>query len=241
MSDLDVGVDRFLTEAGFNLRGCLTAPEYDARVPTVWKTSDLLPGARSALVIGSGGRALYASLKSSPEIARREADPFDAYTVRIVSEAAAKLTREGFPSFAGFAHERRDGKFVDLVALGRASGLGADSRLGLLLHPKYGPWMSLRAVVLTECDVAPTPANARFEPCRRCPAPCVLACPGGALDRGRLSVTACFQGRVVHASCRQRCDARRACVLGTDHAYLAACEGHHMGTSLAMQPLAKAP
>jgi hypothetical protein len=241
MGELAADVDRFLIEAGFNLRGVLAARNYDECVPPAWRALALLPEARSALVIGSGGRALYEALKSSPEIMRRDPDPFDAYTVRIVREAAAKLIAEGFPSVAGFAHERLDGDFADFVALGRASGLGADSRLGMLLHRRYGPWMSLRAVVLTACEVDATPVDARFDPCRRCPAPCARACPGGALDRGHFSVSACFQGRVQHASCRQRCDARRSCVLGTDHAYLPACEAHHMSSSLAMLSLAKAP
>ena len=98
--------------------------------------------------------------------------------------------------------------------------------------------MSLRAVILTVRDLEPTRARTRFDPCRSCPAPCVRACPGGALDRGRFSVSACFQGRVQHASCRQHCDARRACVVGRDHAYLPAAEAHHMSASLAMKPLA---
>ena len=145
MGELDADVTRFLTDAGFNLRGCLHVRDYDARVPTPWKASSLLPVARRALVIGSGGRALFASLRHSPEIARREADPFDAYTVRIMGEVVALLAGAGSPSVAGFAHERRGGylptssRWVEPPGWGRSAVWGCFSTRAMALGCPCGP------------------------------------------------------------------------------------------------------
>ena len=213
-----------LEAAGLGLLGCLTRQPYDSRVPAGWRCAELLPEARSVLVVASGGRALFAAFRASPEFGR-SGDALDAYTRRVVEAAAAGL---GTPSRALFAFEQRAGGFADFVALGRAAGLGAPSRLGLLLHPIYGPWMSIRAVVLTALSLSPTPALAAFDPCRGCPAPCAGACHGTALAGERFDTGACASTRHSDPGCRLVCDARRACVVGPEHRYTPEAEAHHM-------------
>ena len=232
---------RILDEAGLNLRGFLSAESYDALVPPEWHSERLMSGARSIVVVGSGGRALYEAFLASPEHKDPGKDPLDAYCQRILGWAASSLAESGFASRALFYHERCGEHFADFVALGKAAGLGGSSRLSLLLNPRYGPWMSLRAVILTEFEFSPSKPLESFEPCRSCPAPCATACRGGALEGGRFSVSACFQGRVQHEACRMRCDARRACVLGRDHAYLPSCEAHHSSASLAALRISPTP
>jgi epoxyqueuosine reductase QueG len=114
------------------------------------------------------------------------------------------------------------------VALGRAAGLGAASRLGLLLHPEFGPWMSLRAVVLTPLELPESGPLTDFDPCGGCAAPCASACRGSAIADDRFDVARCAATRLREAGCRSRCDARRACVIGPEHGYAAAAEAHHM-------------
>ena len=146
----------------------------------------------------------------------------------MVEAAAARLPG---PSRALFAFEQRGGGFADFVALGRAAGLGAPGRLGLLLHPVYGPWLSIRAVLLCALRLEPTPPLAAFDPCSGCPAPCAAACPGAALSGPRFDVAACAATRRREPGCQLRCDARRACVLGPEHAYSGEAEAHHMRAS----------
>jgi hypothetical protein len=149
-------------------------------------------------VVGSGGRALWDSLASAPEFGAT-ADPLDAYTRRVTEAAAAELEAG---ARAVFAFERRGGVYADFVELGRLAGLGAPSRLRLLLHPIYGPWMSLRAIVLTRADwVIGSTAPRAFDPCRDCPAPCERAGPDPTARR-------------------------LACVVGPDHAYSEAAIDH---------------
>jgi len=77
-----------LEAAGFNLHGVLGAADWDARVPSAWRCAALLPGARSALVLGAGGRALFTAFSASPEAAAGRRDPLDAYTLRVTRAAA---------------------------------------------------------------------------------------------------------------------------------------------------------
>ena len=249
-----------LVDAGMGLLGVLAATRYDALVPAAWGSPALRPGARSALVVASGGRALFDAFSAAPEASlarpkaaqrgeaersRTSSEPLDAYTVRVVEAAAGRL---GGGARALFAFEQRGGVYADFVALGQVAGLGAPSRLGLLLHPVFGPWMSIRAILLTEREVAETGPAPGFDPCGGCPAPCVRACRGaavpaaaGVFDSARLrlaarppalpfrfDVAACCATRVSEPGCRLRCDARRSCVIGPDRAYSPEAEAHHM-------------
>jgi hypothetical protein len=211
-----------LAAAGLNLHGRLAVARYDACVPPAWRASALAPAARTAVVVAAGGRALFAAFAAAPE-AQRPVDPLDAYTRRVVEAAARRID-----AHAVFAWERFGGVTADFVALGRAAGLGAASRLGLLLHPVYGPWMSLRAVLLTPLRLSDTPPPGDFDPCPGCAAPCAEACPGAAPTPDGFDVARCAATRRERPACRDRCDARRACVIGPEHAYAAAAEAHHM-------------
>ena len=215
----------YLSAAGFNALGVLEASRFNALVPPPFHLDLLFPLARSALVLGAGGRALFDAFERSPEAAFTP-DPLDAYTRRVANAGAA------WPGLGAaralFAFERREGLFADFVALGQAAGLGAPSRLGLLVHPIYGPWLSLRAVLLCEQALVPTPPRLDFTPCEGCPAPCAAACHGEALAGMRFNTSACHRTRLQDPACKERCDARRACVFGREHVYRERAEAHHM-------------
>ena len=213
-----LGLDSRLEEAGFNVAGVLAAEGYDALVPQAWRSGALLPGAGAAVVLGCGGPAFGEAFLRAPE-ARAEAHPLDRFTARVVGETARAHAPRWGPTRGLFYWERRGDAFADLVALGQACGLGEPGRLGLLLHPVYGPWLSLRAILLTAARLEPTPPLAGFEPCRGCPAPCARACPGAAVGPRAFDAAACAATTRAHAPCRVACAARRACVLGPAHAY----------------------
>ncbi len=188
-----------LDGAGLNLCASLAIARYDAAVPEAWRSAAIRPAARTAILVASGGRALWDAFASAPEFAAGP-DPLDAYTRR-VTESAAHEFEVG--ARAVFAFERWGGEYADFVELGRLAGLGAPSRLRLLLHPLYGPWMSLRAIVLTRAHWEIGAAGPLgFDPCRDCPAPCEAAGPEPAARR-------------------------RACVVGPEHAYSVAALAHH--------------
>jgi epoxyqueuosine reductase QueG len=211
-----------LDGTGLNLLGVLSIARYDAEVPAAWRAETILPGARSAVLLGAGGRALFEALERAPE-ARFAVDPLDHYTRRVAETAAQALEGRALLAF-----ERRGERYADFVALGRAAGLGAPSRLGLLLHPEYGPWLSLRALLLVPRELPESEPLGDFDPCRGCPAPCAEACPGGALAGDRFDVGRCATTRGREPGCALRCDARRACVVGSRHRYSVRAEAHHM-------------
>lgn len=220
---------------GLDVVGVLAIARYDALVPAGWRSAALLPGARAAVVVGSGGRALWAAVQRAPGGAEG-VDPVDRHAARVLARFVAAEEQAGERARVCLGHETREGAFVDLVALGAACGLGAPSRLGLLLHPTYGPWLSLRGLVLTTRSLPETSPLDGFRPCDACPAPCASACPGRAVPQAagmRFDVRACAATRWREAACALRCDARRACPIGSEHAYAPEAEAHHMRAALA--------
>ena len=144
----DLGLDPGLDEAGFNAVGVLSVCRYDELVAVPWRSAALLPGATSAVVLGCGGPAFGEAFLRSPEAGLAE-HPIDHFASRIVEAAAETLRRRGAPTRAIYYWQNRDGAFADFIALARAVGLGLASRVGILIHPSYGPWISLRAALLT--------------------------------------------------------------------------------------------
>jgi epoxyqueuosine reductase QueG len=108
--------------------------------------------------------------------------------------------------------------------------------LGLLLHPVYGPWFSLRAAIVTSAELPPTAPIADFVPCEGCSAPCAAACPGEAVAVDAFDVAACFQATRIHAACISRCAARHACVIGREHAFAPDVERRFRAAVLAYVP-----
>ena len=126
------------------------------------------------------GRRAAAARSGTPSRARpSSARPRIRSTpTRAASPRPPRRAARAAAARALFAFERRGGVYADFVELGRLAGLGAPSRLRLLLHPLYGPWMSLRAIVLTRAQWEIGAAGPLgFDPCRDCPAPCEAAGP----------------------------------------------------------------
>lgn len=208
-----------LAEGGFAIAAPLPRRDYDARVPEPWRAERLLDGAESVLVVANAGRTLWPLFSASPEAALPE-DPLDRYTRRVIDEAARPAA-----AFALY-NEQRDDQYLPLVALAQHAGLGTPGRVGVLLHPEYGPWLSLRAVVFVREELA-REEPAPFDPCTGCPAPCADACHGRVVGADGVDVEACYQTRLTLPACATACDARSACVIGPEHAFSREQIAHH--------------
>ena len=214
-----------LAPAGLNAIGVADGARWQAQ----------LPGCRSVVVVGSGGPALFAAfqrwLAAAPERLQEHAHPLDAFV-------AAHLSAVDPPGWQGAADRRwapcaADGPRVDFRRLAVDAGLGWLSRTGLLLHPEHGLWLGLRAALFTTAELAPTGPLTGPGPCGGCPAPCMQACPGGAMVRsptpGNPSAwdwQACRDFR-VDQPCRARCDVRNACPEGAASRYPALAQHYH--------------
>ncbi|MFQ5699101.1 MAG: hypothetical protein ACE5IL_12545 [Myxococcota bacterium] len=211
-----------LARAGFGVSAALPVDVYDTCVPDPWRAERVRPGTRSVWVIASAGRTLWSRFRDSPEFALED-DPLDRYSARVVREAAGRCE----PS-AGTAlyFEQRGGRYLPLVELAERAGVGRSGRMGLLLHPVYGPWISIRALLYVTDATAPRSPDP-FAPCAGCPAPCASACHGDAIGPCSIDVERCYAARLKRAPCREACDARSACVIGQEHAFSREQIAHH--------------
>ena len=211
-----------LEQRGLNLTGGLPPEEYDALVSEAWQTRAIAPDCRGVLVVGNAGRALWPRFREAPEFALRR-NPLDRYTARALHEVAREC--EPRASVALYT-EKRNEQYLPMIRLAERAGFGTPGRVGVLLHPVYGPWISIRAILYLPIPV-PFAEPAPFDPCTGCPAPCATACHGDVIGPDGVDVVGCFRTKVLKRPCRAACDARSACVVGPEHAFPPDQIAHH--------------
>jgi methylmalonic aciduria homocystinuria type C protein len=113
----------------------------------------MLSATRRALLVGNT-RALWepfmAAIARDRELAA-SADPLERYV-----EAAIERAFGDAPVW--FSHRRYDGAFVPFQRIAVATGLGVLAPTQLVIHPVYGPWFALRAIVLVDGEPPAPPA-----------------------------------------------------------------------------------
>ena len=121
-------------------------------------------------------RALWPAFVAAmrePELAA-DPQPLERYTEQTIERV-----------FAGarvyYGHRRYDGEFLPLQRLAVVTGLGAMAPSRLVVHPIYGPWFALRAVIVIAG--APVTCAPIVQPCR-CEAPCTDALEAALEARG---------------------------------------------------------
>jgi hypothetical protein len=154
--------------------------------------SPILPRTGRALLVANtralwpiflAARAADPTLLASP-------DPLDAYTEQTLSRA--------FPDAPmWFAHRTYDGVYLPFQRIAVAAGLGALAPTQLVIHPVYGPWFGLRALVALDGDPPPRAPRLAYH----CTGDCAL----------RLAQTS--------DSWRSWLAVRDACCVGRDYRY----------------------
>ncbi|MDX2092680.1 MAG: hypothetical protein SFX73_32745 [Kofleriaceae bacterium] len=155
-----------LASAGFEI-----AHVFDAHAVSAAGWERLATGPRTGVLVGNT-RTLWPhfieATRTDAALAA-DANKLDRYTVQTIDAA--------FPSAPiYYAHRTYDGAFLPFQRLAVATGLGALAPSQLVVHPAYGPWFALRAVVLLDQNPPITPPPIA-QPCV-CGAPCK-----DALDR----------------------------------------------------------
>lgn len=115
------------------------------------------------LLVGNT-RALWpifvAARKDDPALLASR-DPLDLYTECTFARA--------YPGArVWFAHRRYDGAFLPFQKIAVAAGLAALAPTQLVIHPVYGPWFALRALVALDGDPPPRAAPLTY----RCTGEC---------------------------------------------------------------------
>jgi cyanocobalamin reductase (cyanide-eliminating) / alkylcobalamin dealkylase len=207
-----------LGEAGFDLAQRFPARDYDARVDAALRLPAVEHPDPTAIVVGNT-RALWprflAARAADPALAA-DPDPLDRYTEQTVATALA-----GTGGVAVFAHTMPARVAIQRAA--QVAGLAALSPSHLSIHPIYGPWIALRAVL-----VLPLPA-----PPARTPASLPCDCAARCLPRLEAAVAAGVPGSRAELGRDHHLwlAIRDACPIGRAHRYLPDQIAYHYGAS----------
>lgn len=195
--------------------------------------------ARSLVLVGNAGSALWPVLSASEEHQDGQPDALDRWSLRVGLQYAEQFGGHAVYPFAGPPHH----PFLEWAQ--RCQGLRA-SRLGLSIHPEYGLWHAYRFALLFRVPLSTVPPHLpHSDICAQCVSqPCLRACPVGAFSEAGYDVDTCvgFLNANPEASChRAGCAARIACPQGAEYRYEPAHASFHMAAFVrARTPLAGA-
>ena len=141
-------------------------------------------------------RALWphflAARRADPELVASR-DPLDRYVEKTCARLAGARCL--------FVHRGADGAFLPFSRIAAAAGLGTLAPTRLVIHPTYGPWIGLRAIVLA----AGTPVTRMLPP--------------ALCDCGERCPAAFERAREAQGTWRDWLAARDACCVGRAHRY----------------------
>ncbi len=209
--------------AGLNLVGWADAMKFDATQPRGRRATDIVPSCGAIVLLGSGGRAnwefLRTQIATELDEPRPGSHPIDDWSSDVAIELLASLGRIGV---GGAVVMPNDERTLNFVQLGEMAGLGTVSPvIHQLMHPKFGPWVSLRAAVLVPGNPFGRPeplVDSDFQPCHGCHRPCVAACPAETYTDEGPKLERCSSHR-LGGGCEGGCEVRRGCPVGAEHRY----------------------
>lgn len=177
-------------------------------------------GTRTLLLLGPKEPGFWAHLQAQPEWGG--ADPVDRWSRRVIGRIACDLGAKALLPFGGPPYH-------PFYQWALRTGRVWDSPVRLLVHSGQGLMVSFRgALALKEAVEVPAPA---VKPCEGCVAPCLTACPAGALTGAGYDVPAChaWLDRAEGAECLSGgCLVRRACPVSQSYARLPEQSAYHM-------------
>ena len=180
------------------------------------------PGTQTLLMLGPAEPGFWAHLTAQPEWLDGAPDPVDRWSRRVIGRLACDLGAKAVFPFGG-------PPYAPFQRWAKATGRAWESPVRLLVHDVAGLMVSYRgALALKErLDLPPTGAR----PCDTCLAPCLNACPAGALNGAGYDVPAChaFLDRPEGQDCLSGgCHVRRACPLSQSYGRVAEQSAYHM-------------
>ena len=223
--DLFDEITRVAGPFGLNLTASLPVERYELTASPAYRARAISAGCRSIVAIGNGGgdfwRAFKAHVAKNPGWLRRD-NPLDDFTREVVEKEIATRVRAAGVGCTVVYPFSDGGATLNFMQLAMLAGLAGPSIIGVVVHPRFGPWIAFRAALLLDYELDRPGTAIGFDPCPTCSTrSCIGACPAAAVsfDSG-WNILACLAHRVeAHPDCSERCHARVACVLGPDKRY----------------------
>lgn len=216
-----------LEPRGFDLLQPLRIGQYNAQVEPSRAVEDWGSGDHLAVVVANT-RALWPvwldALAADAELAASP-DPLDAYTERVLHAAVAEL---GAPACVRFAHET-GARALAMQRLAHAAGLAFLTETHMSVHPTYGPWIALRAVVTLAIPGPPGAHAPIVHPCGGCARGC-----RDAFERALATVAGAPSEANARAHWRAWLACRDACPVGREHRYSDAQIRYHYRRQLVL-------
>jgi methylmalonic aciduria homocystinuria type C protein len=184
-----------LAEAGFDIVHAFDTSVLAAE-PALAALVD--PELRCGILIGNT-RALWSRFMAARQTDRALADstdPIEHYTEATIGRA--------YPGErVWFSHRRYGGAFLPFQRIAVLTRLGALAPTQLVIHPTFGPWFALRAVIVCAGEPPPRPPE---PPACRCDGSCEAA-------------LACALATTGPEAWRAWLAVRDACTIGREHRY----------------------
>ncbi len=200
-------------------------PGEDDNVPEIH--AGVMPS--TLILFGNAGSSFWACFSASLEYADGQADPLNRWSERVGQAMASQVAGRALFPFGGPPYQ----PFINWAK--KAESLQS-SRIGMLIHPRYGLWHAYRFAIALADPLANSP-DAQVtaidqDICRRCiDQPCLSTCPVGAFSDSGYDVDACygFLKQNAKSSClTQTCQARLSCPHGHAFHYQADHARFHM-------------
>ena len=216
-ADIVSKADRYglVIRGGFNVETDDDVPAVDGKNP-----------ACSLILFGNVGSSIWPVFSNSPEHNDGEKDALDRWSLRVGQQMADELNGSAFFPFGGPPYH----PFIRWAKRGEDL---MSSKLGMLIHPKYGLWHAYRfAIGLPDRYDELVPAPVAADICASCQdQPCLSGCPVGAFCGSGYDIERCFhylQNDETKRCVSAGCQARMACPQGISFRYEPAHAKFHM-------------
>ena len=153
-------VEAVCADAGFDLVHPFGVAWYNDAVEQRYRLEDFGRPRALGLLIGNT-RALWPVFIRAAEVEAGDADPLDRYAERVVASVVEQLGIRAEARYAAMSEPR----LVALQRLADVTGFAYLSPSHLNIHPVYGPWFGMRAVISVDLDGPPDPPRRPAAPC----------------------------------------------------------------------------
>ena len=198
-------MDKFTLEKDIHSTGLIILGELE-----VTDTDPVPIEAQSILLLGPDEPNFWEIFKESEEFNDLEANPLDRWSKRVIDNIAWQNKCTALYPFGGKPYK-------PFFSWALRSGSVWSSPVHLAVHKDKGLFVSFRGALAINQSKK---NNQSFEnPCTKCPAPCLSACPVDAFTEVGYDVVKCKDhiSSLDSSSCKSLgCNTRRACPVGAN-------------------------